>query len=29
MCIVERRQQFIATVENKQMAAVVHDIVQI
>ena len=29
MCIVDRRQQFIATVENKFMAAVVHDIIQI
>lgn len=29
MCIVERRQQFIATVENKDLAALIHDFVQI
>ena len=29
MCIVNRRQQFIATVDNKEMAAVVHDMIQI
>lgn len=28
MCIVERRQQFIATVDNKELAALIHDIVQ-
>ena len=29
MCIVNRRQQFIATVDNKELAAVVHDVIQI
>ena len=29
MCMVGRRQLFIATVDNKEMAAIIHDIISI
>ena len=29
MCIVNRKQQFVVTVDNQELAAVVHDIIQI
>ena len=29
MCMIENRQQFIATVDNMSMAALIHDVISI